>query len=287
MHISNLYADGTILLLKRCFASEKIHGTSSHLSWRDGHLHLFPGGCKLETFKTTVNEADLVEQFTRLGHADIVVFGEQYGGKQQGMAETYGKTACFSVFEVKIGDTWLNVPNAADVAAKLGLEFVPYREISTDLAEIDAERDRDSEVAVRRGQGPGHRREGVVLRPLQEFRNNRGDRVIAKHKREEFRETRTPRQVGDPHGQVAGESAAFEWVTNTRMTHVVDHLEAAMGVPLSTANIPDLISAMIEDVEREGAGEVMADKATRKAISARTVKLFQGLLRNRLVTAAT
>ena len=39
---------------------------------------------------------------------------------------------------------------------------------------------------------------GVVLRPLIEVTLNNGDRIICKHKCEEFRETATPRPVVDP-----------------------------------------------------------------------------------------
>ena len=38
--------------------------------------------------------------------------------------------------------------------------------------------------------------------------------------------------------------------------------------------INDIISAMIEDVEREAKGEIISNKQTRKAISQRTAKLI-------------
>jgi hypothetical protein len=282
-HIPNLFSDQTILLFKRCYASEKVHGTSSNVSWREGKIRFSPGGCKMETFLTIFDQEALTAKFTELGHAEVVVFGEQYGGKQQGMSTVYGKDARFIAFEVKIGDTWLNVPNAADVATKLGLDFVPYHEISTDLAEVDAERDRDSEVAIHNGMGPGHKREGVVLRPLQEFRDNRGERVIAKHKRDDFRETRTPRKVGDAPQSTAGADAALEWVTDTRLEHVLDHLRADVpDFASDMSSVPQVISAMLADVEREGAGEVTMDKETRKAISAQTVKMLKQRLQKQM-----
>lgn len=38
MHIENLYANQTILESKECYAMEKIHGTSAHISGKDGNL---------------------------------------------------------------------------------------------------------------------------------------------------------------------------------------------------------------------------------------------------------
>jgi predicted DNA-binding antitoxin AbrB/MazE fold protein len=75
---------------------------------------------------------------------------------------------------------------------KFGLDFVHWVEISTDLAEIDAQRDADSVQAIKNGCGAGHHREGIVLRPLMEVTLNNGERVICKHKRDEFGETKTP-----------------------------------------------------------------------------------------------
>ena len=278
MHISNLFSDNTILLFKECFAAEKVHGSSSNVSWRDGRLHLSPGGCKLETFVKIFDQDNLSERFRALGHDEVVVFGEQYGGKMQGMSATYGKEAKFVAFEVKVGDTWLAVPNAEAVVLKLGLEFVHYTRVSTDLAALDAERDADSVQAIRNGMGPGHKREGVVLRPLQEFRNNRGERVIAKHKRAEFSETKTPRKVGESVEPTAGEIAAAEWVTDERMRHVVDHVEAALGREIVVQDTGAIVVAMIEDVIREAGADVTDDRPTRKAIGATAGRAFKAYL---------
>src|SRR3990167_11482310 len=48
MHIENLYKAQDILAFKRCFALEKIHGTSAHVAWRDGSVVLSSGGEKAE-----------------------------------------------------------------------------------------------------------------------------------------------------------------------------------------------------------------------------------------------
>jgi hypothetical protein len=80
----------------------------------------------------------LRKRFEALGHPKVTLFGEAYGGKQQGQSWRYGKNLKFVVFDVRIEDSWLSVPQAADVAAKLGLEFVHYVQVPTYLAALDA-----------------------------------------------------------------------------------------------------------------------------------------------------
>ena len=50
LHIPNLYRAQDILLFKRCYAMEKIHGTSAHVQLKDGMLTYFSGGGKHAIF---------------------------------------------------------------------------------------------------------------------------------------------------------------------------------------------------------------------------------------------
>ena len=279
-HIENLYKNQTILMFRECYATEKIHGSSAHVAWKDGKLTLFAGGESAERFAALFSRETLTEGFTALGHDEVTVYGEVYGGRCQGMSATYGKELRFIAFEVQIGEAWLSVENAVDVATKLGIEFVHYRKISTDLTAIDAERDADSVQAVRNGMGPGHKREGIVLHPLQEFRDQRGDRVIAKHKRDEFKETATPREVDPAKAKTLAdaEAIALEWVTDMRLTHVLDKLPGP-HCPEQTGMV---IKAMTEDVMREGAGEFVDTKDARRAIGSRTAAMFKKRLASAL-----
>lgn len=272
-HIENLYKSATILSFRECFALEKVHGTSAHVMWRDnGIISFASGGEKHERFRALFSE-DLRSRFTALGHEAVTVYGEAYGGSQQGMSDTYGKALHFIAFEVMIGEAWLNVENAADVCSKLGIEFVPFARGPATVEWLNEQRDRDSEVAVRRGVGPGKKREGVVVRPVEEFRDHRGNRVIAKHKRDDFRETRTPREVNPEKLKVLAdaEAIALEWVTDMRLEHVLQKIEQ----PHTLEKMGDVLRAMVEDVEREGSGEIIASPAARKAISAAASKLYK------------
>lgn len=222
ININNLYKDQTILMFKECYALEKIHGISAHISFayaQDGNVLIsyFSGGEKHERFKSLFNEEDLkvrfVKTFAQPFTHTVVVYGEAYGGKQQGMSATYGKDLKFVAFDVRVGERWLSVPDAHSVCDVLGFDFVHYNRVSTNIAKLDAERDHHSIQAVRNGvtlvegdpsSEKGYKivnpqiREGVVLRPLIEMTLNNGARIIAKHKRDEFRETATPRVIDDP-----------------------------------------------------------------------------------------
>jgi hypothetical protein len=262
-------------MFRRLFALEKIHGTSARVTWSKGQLHLSPGGGKIANFEKLFDLDDLRERFIQLGHDSVVVYGELYGGSIMRMSNTYGKEQRFTAFEVKIGDAWLSVPNAFDVSGKLGLEFVHFVEIDSEMEAIDTERDADSVQAMRNGMGTGHQREGVVLRPLIEFRDNRGERMIAKHKTDKFCETATPRKVRDPLKVLAGEKAALEWVTDMRLEHVLDKIPGEKTIN-ATGNV---VRAMLEDVAREGSGEVLMEPETKKAISKATANKYHAWLK--------
>jgi hypothetical protein len=283
IHIDNLYKNTAILMMRECYALEKIHGTSAHITWRDGAVTYSSGGEKRERFVELFDGAKLAQSFTAVGHPAVTVYGEAYGGKQQAQSWRYGNDLRFVAFEVKVGETWLSVPNAAEVVAKLGLEFVHYKRITTDLASVDAERDAPSEQARRNGVEGDQPREGVVLRPLEEMVRSNGARVIVKHKRDEERETKTTRQVNPEKLEVMREAQAIadEWVTPTRLAHVLDKLG-----PVGMENTPDVIRAMIEDVAREAVGEIEDSKDARRAIGAATAKLFKAHVQSSFREAA-
>lgn len=84
LHIDNLYKNQTILLFRECYALEKIHGTSAHVSWKEGLLTFFSGGEKHERFQGLFDGGALGEGFAAVGHPRLTVYGEAYGGKGEG-----------------------------------------------------------------------------------------------------------------------------------------------------------------------------------------------------------
>src|SRR5579864_2327712 len=109
LHIDNLYKNQDILLFKQCYALEKVHGTSAHVGWREGLLTLSGGG-EAERFPSIFDIPALTEKLAAAGREHITIYGEAYGGRCQGMRDSYGNDLRFIVFDIKIGESWINVP---------------------------------------------------------------------------------------------------------------------------------------------------------------------------------
>jgi len=250
-----------------------VHGTSAHVGHKDGQLTIFSGGVSHELFSALFDKDKLLAGLANIG-GEVMVFGEAYGGKCQGMSHIYGKDLRFVAFDVKIGDSWLAVPAAHEVVTRLGLEFVHYEKGPTDLAWLDAQRDAPSVQAVRNGMGEGHAREGVVIRPLVEMRLNNGERVIVKHKGDHFKETATPRKVDSGKLEVLAEAdkVAMEWVTKQRLENAKSHFEEGQWC---LEKLGSIIRYIVKDVEREAEGEVVFGSEARRSVGKRVAHLLK------------
>jgi len=290
LHIDNLYKNQEILMFKECYAMEKIHGTSAHIKVdlvenllageAEFRIIFFSGGAKHETFKSLFNEKLLIKKFKELDLEEIIIYGEAYGGKMQGMRDTYGDKLKFIAFDVKIGHSWLSVPDAEKFVKELGLEFVYYEKIETYLEDIDRSRDCESNQAIKNGMGEGKKREGIVLRPLIELKKNNGARIIAKHKRDDFRETKTPRKVLSPEKQKVWTEAkeiADEFVTIMRLVHILDKIDNP-----KINKMKEIILAMQEDIKREAGNEVIWSKEVAGAIGRKTAILYKEYLKKEI-----
>lgn len=284
-HINNLYRDQDILLFKECYVSEKIHGTSAHVRWQDNQIHFFSSGECNQKFSNLFDIPELKEKFQALDINKFVIYGEAYGGKQQGMRKTYGDDLKFIVFDVKIGDCWLDMYSADKFASGLGFEFIWYGRCKADIKILDWHRDDMSVQAFRNGMG-NHKSEGIVIRPLIEVTKNNGQRIIAKHKRADFSETKTPREVNSADLEVLSQikDICIEWVTENRLSNILSHIEqftdVKCGGELEIKMIPELINLMIEDVLREGKGEIVKSKQLVKAISRETALMVKRRLQS-------
>lgn len=283
--IPNLYKCIDVLMFREVYAMEKIHGTSANVRLKQGELLFFSGGEKHDRFVSLFDQEALLKKLLEIfgDQTDVTIYGEAYGGKQQGMSATYGKELKFVAFEVRVDDNWLAVPQAHDVVDKLGLEFVYYEKGPATLEWLNSQRDADSAQAKRNGIEEPRKREGVVIRPLVELTKNNGSRVIAKHKRDEFKETKTPREVDPEKLKVLEEAKAIadEWVVAERLRHVLQKLETD-GQEIGMERTKDVIKAMIEDIKIEGEGEIVWSKEASKAIGKRTAILFKKHVQDRM-----
>lgn len=279
--IQNLYQNVDVLLFRECYAMEKIHGSSAHVAYNSHpdlscNLTFFPGGESHVRFTSIFDQPDLHLKFAKLGVFTIIVHGEVYGGKCQKQSHRYGKDLKFVAFDVLIDDHWLSVPNAHDVCKKLGIEFVHYVKGPATLEFVDEQRDLPSVQAVRNGITEPKTREGIVIRPLIELTKNNGSRVISKHKGDEFKETKTPREVDPVALKVLSDAAevAEEWVVPMRLEHVIDKLSVD-GKELTIKDTKSVIVAMIEDVKAESVGEVVWSKPVSSSIGRRAAQMFK------------
>lgn len=293
LHIPNLYKEQEILAFKQCYALEKIHGTSAHVRFSNGKVTFSSGGESHDRFFKLFNTNNLLAKFKKryVDTDSVVVYGEAYGGSCQGMSKTYGAQLRFVVFDVQVGDVWLAVPQAEELASFLGLQFVYYTLIPTSLDEIDAERDRPSVQAARNGIVEPKVREGVVLRPIFEVTLAGDKRIIAKHKQAEFSERGTPKVEMDSTKRQLLEGAdaiALEWVTPMRLEHVIAQLISSRGdKEIHMQDIPAITKLMVADVLREASGEIVTSDAARKAINVRAVALFKAKVQEMKVPAGT
>ncbi len=283
--IRNLYQDQTVLMFKELYSLEKVHGTSSNISWfpEENSASVFSGGAKHETFEALFDIPAFESKARDLLRPDCITrfYGEAYGGKMQGMRDTYGPDLRFICFEVKIGNVCLDVPAAESLAREFGIEFVPYTRVPATIEAVDAERDKPSEVATRRGVQEDRPREGVVLRPVVEMRLNNGSHVLAKHKGESFRERKSVPKVVDPARVELlkdAEAIADEWVVPMRMSHVLD----ALGCGLDITKTSSVVKAVVSDVEEESEGLVEMTREARKAIGKRAAGLYRAMLKAQL-----
>lgn len=285
MHIDNAYKKPHFLqLFKTVYCLEKIDGTSCHIKLSPQEIRFFSGCIKQKQFEAIFDKDEIKRKYDELNNnCTYLIYGEGYGGKVQGMSKTYGVETKFCAFDVKFskGENnghWMNVPEAENFVKSFGFDFVYYEKVDNTLEEWNRIRDLPSQQAIKNGIGNDKISEGVVIRPIYECFDQWGDRYILKHKKDAWRETTKTREVDSSKLEVLTEAndIAMEWVTEMRLTHVLDKLNN----PSDICKTKDVIVSMIEDVKRESSGEVVWSKNVEKAIGSFTAKLFKERLRN-------
>lgn len=166
--------------------TEKIDGTNIRVIW-DGHKPEFRGRTDKAQLPPKLIAA-LIEMFPeelfeqKFGSDSVILFGEGYGAGIQKGGGNYRSDNSFILFDVKIGEWWLQRSDVEDIANSLGIDVVPIRiegEVSLReaiedmskfyyLESLVAEKDMDSE--------------GVVGTPKIPLFTRRGDRIIVKLK---------------------------------------------------------------------------------------------------------
>lgn len=112
------------------------------------------------------------------------LYGEGYGARIQKGGGNYRADQDFVLFDVRVGDWWLERPTIEDVASAYGLDVVPIIGRGT-LADMVAM----AKAGIKSTWG-NFDAEGIVARPAVELKNRNGRRIITKIKSKDFAATK-------------------------------------------------------------------------------------------------
>lgn len=174
--------------------SEKVDGTNIRIGYED-ILSGRPTGVKFAgrsdnavippALLQYLQETFTVSLFRDAALDSATLFGEGYGPKIQGGGK-YRNDHSFVLFDVKIGDFWLDRANVNDVARKLGIDSVPVIGHGTLHDAIDLVSSNGSSYMMTSTWGD-FEAEGIVARPQVPLFNRKGERIICKIKAVDFR----------------------------------------------------------------------------------------------------
>lgn len=287
--IENLYRKPEWLqLFKMVWVTQKIHGSSAHILFSSSitsngleRVSFFAGGASHALFTTLFNKEELLSIYKEhYAGKNLTLYGEVYGGNMHSMKHTYGDKLSFIAFDCELDGKFLDVPHCKYIADLFKQDFVWHKLVENTIENLNFYRDMPSQIATQKGLGE-KKEEGIVVRPMFECFDKQGGRWMAKHKRDDFSEMRTPREVDPNKAQDIwrGQLVADEFVTPMRLIHVLDkHPEF-----VSLQDIPKVIQAVIDDLNAECEGEIAWSNLVVKAVSGKTVSFFKSYLNERLL----
>lgn len=276
-HIENIEDVPAIFELPEVLVTEKVHGSSMRIGVLDNALHI--GGRRLEftdirpdtreglCFIQWVLDTGLDKRVLEFfpGH-DVILYGEWHGcgTPKKGWPQVqkginYIKGNDFRIFDVKVDGKYVPQDEVAGWASKVGLKTMPvlYRG-RPDMAVFNSLIDTMSKVGEENGIiDPENTIEGLVIRPPEFVWDEKGNPIMAKHKVGKWAERasaqRYPRTPPKEKVVLPGASEfAEEFVTQTRLDHVLDELREA-GISIATSAMGEVMKRMGQDIKREGA----------------------------------
>jgi len=167
--------------------TEKVDGTNIRVGFENGEI-IFGGRTDRAQIPATLVQR-LHERFLPMagifseifGAAEICLYGEGYGAKIQKGGGSYRQDQDFVLFDVLVGEWWLQRRDVEDVALKLGLDIVPIVGKGTLVEMVEN---------ARNGIGStwgDFQAEGYVARPETELKDRSGKRLITKIKCRDFK----------------------------------------------------------------------------------------------------
>ena len=183
------------LAIKEWSVTEKVDGTNIRIGYSDGKIDI--GGrtdnAQIPTFLLSyLRDTFTVDKFAQAfpDGGNVVLFGEGYGEKIQKGGGNYRKGVALRLFDVMVGEWWLERDGVIDVASKFNILPVPELGTITYLPQFAT----DLKTVLRGGQsiaaqedgGAGLEAEGIVARSVPMLFNRRGHRVMWKLKFRDF-----------------------------------------------------------------------------------------------------
>lgn len=172
--------------------TEKIDGTNIRIYW-DGHKVEFGGRTDnaeiprplLDSLNKIFGTTETEELFEQIfGEKNIILFGEGYGGRIQGVGNEYRSDESFILFDVLIGENYQTREWVEKTAQMFGIKAVPVLFTGPLQAGIDYVCGHPKSVVAMKDTYM----EGVVARPKVELKDRCGRRVIVKIKWKDFKD---------------------------------------------------------------------------------------------------
>lgn len=168
--------------------TEKIDGTNIRVMW-DGENVSFGGKTDnasippvlIETLQNTFT-VELMNNIFK-DTDDVCMYGEGYGIKIQKGGNYLPDRADFILFDVKIGSWWLTRNAIEDIGEKMNIAVVPIIGIwKLEEAVEYVKKGFKSTIAANKD----YNAEGLIMKPVIELFDRRGQRVITKIKHKDF-----------------------------------------------------------------------------------------------------
>ncbi len=175
--------------------TEKVDGTNIRIMWNgeavsfggktdDAQMPVFLLYKLQELFEGTVKKQLFKEQFQKDGvpFGEVCLYGEGYGAKIQKGGGNYKPDGVdFVLFDVKIGEWYLERENVEAIGQKFGIRVVPIIGEGTLAEAISMAK---TGFNSQWGAFPS---EGIVARPKIELKARSGQRIITKVKHRDFK----------------------------------------------------------------------------------------------------
>lgn len=186
------YATEEFANIKKWLVQEKIDGTNVRIHLTDKveffgrteQAHHHPDLLRYLTDTFTYEKLESVFKGDSSPH-NIWLFGEGYGARIQKGGENYRKDMGFILFDVKIGNWWLEQADVKDLADKLGIPYAPIIGIMTEEEIVSYVKSKPLSLCSEDSRVM----EGIIARPSPLLLFRDGTPVVMKLKCKEFLES--------------------------------------------------------------------------------------------------